>query len=241
MEVFEETSNAQFENLNGLRKYPFAESASIAGKDGKEFPLDVVVDLHLFVRSDMQRPSSGFVVSGKPVARLISAHLSQSMVSVCFSSVCGNYKDFLSVTVARERFEPYVPYRLEVLSGSEDSGGIVTFGDIDFPGTQETYFFDDAEISPFCISASMPAALRSVIDPRSGSRISGDVNIRFSGYVVSEKNGNSFKLSLEDGAGSELASECAIATGPEVCGATPISSINGVFPDEEGNIVLWFH
>ena len=79
------------------------------------------------------------------------------------------------------------------------------------------------------------------MDRRSGESLSGDVQIDFSGYVNSEKSGKSFRLALDDGASVELASECAKVSGADACGATPIVSINGVRPDENGNIVLWFH
>ena len=79
------------------------------------------------------------------------------------------------------------------------------------------------------------------MDPRSGESVSGDAEIAFSGHVSASRSGKSFVLSLENGSDVELASECAMASGHDVCGATPIRSINGIRPDKDGNIVLWFH
>jgi hypothetical protein len=246
MGVYEEISSAQFENENSLRMYPFSEGCSLADNEGKELSRDAIVDLHIVVPYGLGN-NPGVVDDGGnrlPVASLSSIHVSNSMVSACFR--CGNYA--LSVTVARENFIPYFPYRLEKLAGTENAGGVVTFGDIDFPGFPETYLFRDrfegdvgVVVHPCCIAVAEPPALKRFVDPRSGESVTGDVNIDFSGYVISERRGKSFLLSLEEGADAELASECAKSSGVDVCGATPIFSINGVKPDENGNIVLWFH
>lgn len=239
--AFEDMAAAQFENVNGLRMYPFTDTSSLSGRNGKELGKDVIVDVHMVVPADVKNPESGMSSSNIPSVRLTSVHLSPSMVSACFVSIVSGEMDALSVTVHRENFRPYITYRLEKLSGSQDIGGIVTFGDISFPGFPENIFLDGAYIHPCCIAVAKPPMLRSFFDPRSGERISGDAEITFSGYVDASKSGRSFALSLKDGAASELASECAKITGSEACGATPIRSINGVYPDEDGNIVLWFH
>ena len=234
MAFYEDTAIAQFENTNSLRAYPFVEGCSLCDRDGKELSRDVVVDVHLFV------PAVGDVPSN-PDVYLDSVHLSQAMVSVCFKSGFGGVTNALSVTVARENFEPYRPYRLQKLAGVEDMGGIVTFGDIEFPGFPETYFLDGASVHPCCVAVAKPAELRSIVDERSGESLRGNVKIDFSDHILSERNGKDFRLYLEDGSYEELASECVQVTGLDACGATPINSINGVRPDRDGNIVLWFH
>lgn len=241
MNVFSEMSGAQFENVNSLRTYPFAGSASLADRLGRELGRDVIVDVHLCVVSGQDAPASGFAPSDGPVARLASVHLSGAMVSACFTSSFGGRKDSLSVTVSRDGFAPYVPYRLESLCGSADTGGVVTFGDFAFPEAPETYFFGNAVVHPCCVSCARPPALRRIVDPRSGDSVSGDVSIGFSGHVSSAYENGAFRLSLEEGSAEYLASACAKISGDDACGATPIASINGVRPDEDGNIVLWFH
>lgn len=220
---------AQFENANELRMYPFSDTASLVGKNGLELPRDVIVDLHMSVPSE-----------GEPEVRLSGVHLSQSMVSACFMSKYSNKVSALSVTVARSSFKPYFPYRLEKLAGSEDIGGVVSFGEITFPGYPVSYLMD-AKIHPCCIISSKPASLRKITDLRSGLSVSGDVQIDFSDYVESSRNGNIFSLALEEGAEQILASSVCDGTSGGVCGATPIRTINGVSPDDDGNIVLWFH
>lgn len=246
MGVYVDMASAQFENENSLRMYPFESGSSLVDKNGKELSRDAIVDLHLFAPAALGDPSETIRADTDVLPRvsLSSFHVSSHMVSACFR--CGSAS--LSVTVSRNSFRPYFPYMLEKLAGSEDVGGVVTFGDIDFPGFPETYFFRErfegdigVIVHQCCVVTAKPASLRSFVDQRSREHLSGDVEIGFSGYVKSEKSGKSFRLSLEDGADVELASECAMASGADACGATPIVSINGVKPDENGNIVLWFH
>lgn len=241
MESYSDTAIAQFENENSLRNYPFASGASLMDSMGRTLPENVIVDLHVAVPYGIPDSASGFDDAvAIPSVRLSSVHLSRHMVSVCFKSGEGKYARALSVTVSSDEFRPYMPYSLDRLIGDEDIGGIVTFGDIALPEWPDTYSLD-AEVHPGCVVASRPSGLRSVLDRRSGDSVRGDVSLSFSGYVSAKKIGESFGLSLEDGAAEELASECSGMTQLEACGATPIRSINGVSPDEDGNIVLWFH
>lgn len=234
---------AQFENVNELRLYPFADGSSLVDREGRTLPRSLVVDVHMSVPSHSMQSGEAFgaSASGFPDVRLTSVHMSRSMVSVCFMSKMDGRVDALSVMVEAGRFAPYVPYRMEKLAGSSDIGGVVTFGNVEFPDFPETYFLDGAVLHPCCVAVSRPAALRKFTDRRSGESVSGDVDIRFSGYVNASKSGKDIRLSLEDGADRELASECFDASVDNVCGATPIRTINGVLPDANGNIVLWFH
>lgn len=250
MAEFHDMAIAQFENVNALRTYPFADGASLVDRDGKELPRDVVVDVHMTVPAYFANPSSGMALGVHPAVYLTSMHLSTHMVSACFRTGSPGLTGItaLSVTVAAENFRPYFPYRLDRLAGRDDIGGVVTFGDISFPGFPETYIFGSRrdgdfgiEVHPCCVSVARPCRLRRFVDRRSGESLSGDVDFGFTGYVRSTKDGKSFALSLEDGADRELASECVRMSGTDACGATPITSINGVRPDEDGNIVLWFH
>lgn len=237
MSVFsEDIRDAQFENENSLRLYPFSEISRMSDCSGDTLPQGYVVDLHMAVPLDGDGGSL-------QKAYMTSFHVSRGMVSACFQSG----KSAMSVTVSSSSFRPYFPYRLESLVGSEDAGGIVTFGEIDFDVSAKTYFMKDsdgiptAEVHPCCVIARRPAGLRKIVDPRSGESVSGDVSITFSGYVDAAGSDGSVKLSLQDGAAYTLSSECLKSSMSDPCGATPISSINGVSPDSDGNIVLWFH
>lgn len=234
-------ADVQFENANEMRMYPFAEDASLRDVNGRQMPLDAISDIRMVVPDHYENPESSFLESSLPVVRMSSLHISKHMVSACFATEFLGSKCALSISVARGNFRPYFPYRMDNLSGSANIGGYVSFGNVEFPDFPETYFFDDARLAPCCIAVASPPRLTGFVDQRSGDKVSGDVEIEFSGYIETEKDGDSFRLSLEDGAGETLASECQKKVGNDSCGATPITSINWVSPDKHGNIVLWFH
>ena len=245
MSYLYDTTNAQFENVNSLRRYPFSAGSSLVDVDGKALPEDVIVDVHLVVPSFVSPGSdSSSDAQGPfdlPDVRLTSVHLTPYMVSACFVSRSSGGNVALSATVGRSEFVPYMPCRLECLAGSRDAGGIVTFGDFEFPGFEEAYRLESACVSPCCFSSFEPPRLRRFIDRRSGETLSGEVQVAFSGYVNATRSGNSVHLKLADGAAEELVTECEKYANADVCGATPLSSINGIRPDVDGNIVLWFH
>jgi hypothetical protein len=250
MAVYVDIASAQFENVNSLRRYPFKSDCSLIDSDGRTLPNEVICDVGLVVAADVPTAVDDTVLahdqSEAPIVRLTGVHLSPAMISVCFLSRFRGRDNALSVTVAAENFRPYAPYRLSPLAGTSDAGGIVSFGNVSFPGQPEMYrfageAFDNAVIQPSCVCMAKPAALRSLIDRRSGSRIYGDVRIVFPSYIDAAQSGKSIALSLADGAASELASDCIDAANSNPCGATAIQSINNIRPDDDGNIVLWFH
>lgn len=249
MAVYVDTATAQFENVNELRKYPFVDTATFVDTQGAEISAGLVADVGLVVPAEIGLvvPEDGVVNNTSqpesPVVKMTSIHLSSAMVSVCFQAVFNGKMSALSVTVGSSVFRPYFPYRLEKLYGSEDVGGVVSFGDIKFPNYPETHRLENAIVHPSCIAMAKPASLRSLVDLRSGLSIFGDVRIAFSGYVEASAgdDSKSIQLSLAEGAESALASDCIDMDGEDPCGATSIRSINGVSPDEDGNIVLWFH
>ena len=151
--------------------------------------------------------------------------------------------DAMSVVIRASEFEPYRPYRLEPMTGSEDFGGVITFGSVDFPEVPVTYRFDDGAIpvTEGAIARYEPARVRKFVDPRTGESVSGDVSIRFSAHVLASKEGNGVKLGLTEAAKTALLSDCERKRPPNACGAPLISSINGVEPDKDSRLVIWFH
>ena len=140
----------QFENVNLLRSYPFAENAVLTSTDGRTLPDGAIVDMRLVL------PYSESVS-----AELASVHLSTGMVSACVRIVdSGRTVAALSATISAANFKPYTPFRMEKLAGAEDVGGIVTFGDVEMPFSPETYFFSSVKVHPGCIVAFTPPKLR---------------------------------------------------------------------------------
>lgn len=237
---FDSSAAAQFENVNELRSYPFSDNASLVSRNGDELPENVISDLHIAV------PSSGGSLEDRgdsDVARVSSVRLSPSMVSVCVVVDRGGaVVSAMSVTVSMDSFRPYFPYRMERLAGLEDSSGVITFGNFDTPAEPTTYLLDGAYICAGCMAKVHAPKLRKFVDPRSGASASGDVSIEFPNHIVAKAEGKrSVRLSLSEGSAEELVSSCAKELAVNACGATPIKSINGILPDAQGRIVLWFH
>jgi len=219
----------QFENANEGRSYPFEDNSVLESDDGKVLPDEVIADMHLVVPKGMD-------------ARLSSVYISENMVSLCVVAEGQSGSAALSVVVKVSAFKPYVPYRLEKLTGSEDVGGVVTFGQIDFAGCAGSYRFGNrVHVAEGAVSRYTPARLRRIVDQRTGKYVSGDVTLEFPSYIEVEKSEDGVRLSLAEGANDRLLSKCDRTVVSNPCGSTPITSINGVLPDEEKRIVLWFH
>ena len=217
---------AKFENVNEGRSYPFADDAILNTEDGIRLPDDVLADMRL-------------VAPAGSVASLSSVYISPRMISLCLAVGASA----LSCTVSRDLFEPYVPYRLGRLAGLEDTGGVVTFGQLEFPSEPRTYRFAPgvARLADCVMAEYVPAALRRFVDARSGRMLSGDVKLDFSGYVQAERTADGLQLKLPAEAARALLSDCDKKIQSNPCGATPVTKINGVAPDDKGRIVLWFH
>ena len=149
----------------------------------------------------------------------------------------------LSVIIRASDFEPYMPYRLEPLNGTHDIGGLVTFGQIDFPEEPMTYKFDDIAVPVLdsAVARYEPAKVRGFLDPRTGEVLTGDVRLGFSTAVESKREGSGVRLDLDPTARENLLSDCDRNRPVNTCGATPIRSINGIRSDEQKRIVIWFH
>lgn len=221
----------QFENANEGRSYPFADNAILKSDDGKDLGENVISDMHLSIPKSCN-------------AYLSSVYISDSLVSVCVRVVdVMNNVSAMSCIIKGSDFEPYRPYALEKLSGSEDIGGVVTFGAIDFISEKGSYKFSNnlIEIADSAVSKYTPAKLRKIIDDRTGEYVSGDIDLEFSSYIKATKENGGIKLELMPGANDALLSKCDKNVVENPCFADPVKTINGVAPDSKNRIVIWFH
>lgn len=216
----------QFENVNEGRSYPFSDESIIP------FDENTIVDLSI-------------VAPKGATAWLSSVYLSKNLISLCVRVVVGTSAKALSVIVKADEFEPYIPYRLEKVGSSEDIGGMVTFGNIRLAEFIEpkTYKFAEGKITfaPPVLMEYVPAAVRKFLDPRNGETVNGDVEFSFSAHVVASQGERGVKLSLKEGSNDLLLPKCEREAPVNACGATPVTSINGVKPDAENRIAIWFH
>jgi hypothetical protein len=222
----------QFENVNEGRSYPFSDNAILEDDTGRILRDGVISDMHLVIPIGL-------------TALLSSVYISENMISVCIKIKSGStVVSAMSCVIETKNFEPYIPYRLEKLTGSEDVGGIVTFGIIDYQSDTGVYKFNtnDITFSDNVVSKYVPARLRKLIDDRTGESISGDVDIVFPSYVTSSKDATGgITLDPTNEARKELLSKCDLEVVSNPCGATPVEMINGVESDSKKRIVIWFH
>lgn len=221
----------QFENANEGRSYPFADNATLVSDSGEVLPDGVVADMHLVVPKGMD-------------ASLASVYLSGRMLSVCIKvESAGKVVAALSRTVKADVFEPYVPYAMEKLTGSEDVGGVVTFGQVEFPSVPTVYRFSRKRIplAESAVAKYTPAKLRKIVDDRTGESVSGDVKVKFSAHVDVSRDEDGVHLVLRQGSNDVLLPACDRVVHSDPCGATPVQSINGVLPDDKDRIAIWFH
>lgn len=222
----------QFENANEARSYPFESNSILQTLDGKILPDGLIADAHLAL----------------PVG--VTAFLSKVYISTSLVSICIKVKDELTeelaalvLTLQRSKIKPYTPYRLDKLVGCEDIGGVISLGNVDLIDQVGDFRFEDSQVKfeNSVISNFVPAKVRRIIDPRTGESLSGEVNIKFSNYINVSKKDGGIDLELTPEGNIELLPACDRNKDFNACGATPITNINGVYPDEQGRIVLWFH
>ena len=221
----------QFENSNEGRSYPFADDSVLVSDDGFRLPDSMVADMRLVIPKGTE-------------ASLASVHVSGKMLSICVRvTSSGQISAALSCTVRVDAFEPYIPYRMEKLTGSEDVGGIVTFGQVEFPHLPVTYRFSARHvgIAESAVAKYTPARLRKIVDDRTGKSVAGDVTVKFSAHVDVSRDEDGVRLKLKPGSNSVLLPACDRYASSDPCGATPVHSIDGVLPDKKDRIAIWFH
>ena len=221
----------QFENANEGRSYPFVDNASLVDDNGALMGEDVIVDF------------KAITGDGSESAYLRTVYVSPHLVSACVS-LGSTDNAFLSVTVKREEFEPYAPYRMDNMTSLSNTGGIITFGSFEFPNVPVRHVFSRLGFFGGCVRRYVPAKVTSLVDPRTGDSVRGDVELKFSGHIVPTVTGRddgSISLALKEGSARALASKCDREKPVNSCGATPVTSLNGVRADEKDRIVLWFH
>lgn len=218
----------QWENGNGLRKFPFTESSSLVSTDGQILPDNVITDLLLFYPTSEYTP------------QLACVKLGPEVLSVAFK--LGNTL-LTSVIVTKKDFKAYMPYQMtSVLPGST---GIITFGEIRWPETATLYKFDGTATVDMraCISSPQPG-VTAFVDDVSGEELSGIVELILPTFVeatITKVSGVAHvTFDLTAAGKTAIANPCNAGTDEEVCGVPVIRSINGVKPNSSGQIMLRF-
>ena len=218
-------STVQWENENEIRWYPFEQGASDLDAAG------VVSDLSIMVNQD-----------GPMSFRLGSVHVGPGMVSMSVSA--GEYA--LVCTVLKADFEPYRPYPMTSVSG--ECGGMCSFGDVDFSNPFTRKFDGDGPLVLQTVVARVETGkLKGFKDDVSGKTISGEVEFRFPSDTivkrenyVSDLDVGTISVEMSSELNGRLVSPCDSQDRLSAGKLSPIRSINGIEPDENGRIAVVF-
>ena len=216
----------QWESGNRYSRFPFSDDS---GPDG--YPFDVVCDACVIVPSEMY-PSTEPVYVG-------CLHISSSMVSAML--YCGG-RPILQCMVTSSSFEPFSPIKLEPVDSS--CSGFIAFGDIQFSSFRTPVTIRDmVPLSESAIVRPVVGRLRKFIQPSRVEEASGIVGIVVPDGVGMEKSEDghvsTISFSLSDPAMDDVLVSCDVSK-PEEGKPSPVYTINGVSPDENGRIAIVF-
>lgn len=225
------TISPEWHNENALRAYPLADDCRAA----EVIPTWLIVDLHVTVD---QAYDAVFVSS---------AYLSETLVSVAISGVSGANPPvgLLTRTVTRDELEPGRAYTLDSLDGL--SCGLVTFGEIpaDAVAFKSSFTEEEAPLAEHAVVRVNAPGVTKLVDPVHGTEASGLIdlsgNSEFRTYLdPSDKTGKTIIIELTDLYRDLTTSSCSALPSYDACGETPIKSINGVTPEDDGTLHLRF-
>jgi len=225
--------NVEWPNINSQRNYPFAQSATLVSEDFT-LPNDLIVDLVMPVNTGVT-----------PAVDPTLFHVSRIGV---FSggvviTLAYNGSDFATINVAKSTFTAYKTYSFTGINEYFDVQGWITVGSItktlEYPGSWD-FTAATAGLEPTVVRPN----LRSITSMRVAN--GEDVSAALSGDIVLVAGNNvRFRLGEVSGDPAIIVDAVTGANYQEECECTdinelspPIRSINGVAPDESGNLTL---
>ena len=216
------TTGIQYEDINALRKYPLAESSTCVDDSGFQLPQNIVIDMCVVAFSSV----SGLYLSYLHVGdRLLSAAVSDGSGVVATLTVV-DYSDDSEYTM--------VPARTGV-------SVVISFGKLK-EHVGETYKFSNlgqSSIHSFCVVDVPGSVVECVVDDASGERFTGKVSFVFSGGISASVDETSrVSLKASDAIEKTLSGGCTPTDLNKSCIVPVIQSINGIKPNEFGEIAL---
>lgn len=227
----------QLYNHNAVRNYPLATSATGIDTSGSfTLPTDLLVGLHLPVQWDSGVHPGSFYIS-----RL--NYLPASVYLTISCQVNGHPVDVASAAFAFASHQTNLAYDLVGVGGFRDTLGYLVVGSLDNLLNQPPGVYDfDLDAGRLDLDTIRPhlrglSSLQTESDGALSRRLQGAVRLaagrNFRLEVTSDDAGNPV-IVFNAIQGEGLSEDCA-------CGDTsspPIKSINGVVPDDQGNLNL---
>ena len=243
--------NLQWYNTNEQRNYPLAESASGLTIDGQVLPDNVLCDLRIHF------PYSYVDIQGDTHV-LESAYVSSVTIADDYAaiSICSTQGNELLASAQIQNPEIGIPYSLVAIGPwylvPKISGWVVFGNGIHEPGT---YVFNDpsaSELSPHACNIMNHSVLR-IVSATNSAQLSGVVRfvgidniiVRTFGLNVDGLTTQAVGIGLDvttdpPGMLLQFAGPCSQRPSEGTCRPQLMEYINGVGPDEDGNIVIEF-
>ena len=225
------TLSPEWYNENALRAYPLRDDCRAAST----VPTWLIADMRVTADSSY---SHVFVRS---------VYLSATLVSVSVGGVTqdGTEIGLLARTVTRDELEPWRAYSMERLGGT--AYGTIVFGEIPTGAEPFRHVFTGDD-SPLAANAVVPVkapGVTRIVDRAHGAYAAGIIdlsgNSEFRTYLdPDDESGRTIVIELTDLYRDLTTSVCSATPSFDNCGETPVRSINGVKPDEEGVLRLEF-
>jgi len=225
------TISPEWQNENALRAYPLEDDAPAASV------------LPAWLLSDI-RVTCPHVYKTVYVS---SAYVSDTLVSVAVSGVTGEEGaqpvGLLARTVTRDELEPFRTYSMDRMSAG--ASGAVAFGEVP-PGTAPFHLAFSADEAPLVEAAIVRAetpGVAKIVDPYHGTEATGIIDLSGNSEfrtAVDAEDPQTIVFTLSDTYRDVTTSVCDATPSKDACGETPVKSINGVAPDENGTITLRF-
>lgn len=223
------TVSPEWHNENALRAYPLSDDCRAA----EEMPTWLLADLRVSVGAEYSR------------VFVSSAYLSDALVSFAVSGMTGSGKvvGLIAKTVTRDELEPGRAYAADSLDG--ESCGTVAFGEIPDGASPFKLRFgpDEAPLAEGAVVRVRPRGIVRITDPAHGTEASGIIDLSGSGEFrtyVDPEDPNTVVIELTDLYRDLTTSVCSSVPSFDNCGETPVRTVNGVAPDDAGNIYLRF-
>jgi hypothetical protein len=219
--------NTEWYNTNEHRKYPLASHVSTKDNDGDFLPDALIADLAV-VYNDIVPAADG--------AYLSSLIIGPEIVTLSVS--------LDGAVLVSESFTKPVAIRkgLPLKANSINASGYVVFG-IDINDATGTYQFDNATQSGLDPKAARKFSALPItslaVDGDSQEPLTDIVSlIAGSSIDIVHEGNNVVKISLKPADRQTFLGPCDNAVSPDGCGPAPLRKINGVGPDNNGNLFI---
>jgi hypothetical protein len=233
----------EWSNRNSGRNYPIDSDGAVVSSLGFVLPLNLIVDAFI-------------VHGGDPdvAPEIHSINISRNIVTVFirqhpFLQKPSDTTIWMASAVLGKPGRSPITKTMEPLS--PEISGWIEFGDYmeqPWSGTDQGMHYFNFGVARFCprafLAVGLPPVL-SISETFADKSLSGDVKFSSSGYLVNtpiiftdadgvESLGIIFSLSDP----SQFLSPCSGGNDSGECASYPLRSINGVLPDENGNITI---